>query len=63
MCCGEVRFAGARPADEHHIVRIIDEVTAVQRTHQGLVDGTLIEGKAREVTMCGQARRFHLAVN
>ena len=34
----QVRLAGARPADEHHVVRGIDEIATVQTTDECLID-------------------------
>ena len=57
---GQVCLAGARTADEHHVVRSLDERAAVQRAHQCLVHTGLTELEAGEVTVSGEAGCTHL---
>ena len=47
----EVCLAGARTADEHHVVPGLDERAAVQRAHQCLVHTGLAELEAGQVTV------------
>ena len=56
----QMRLAGARPADEHHVVRGIDEIATVQTTDECLIDLCLREIESRYVAMRRKSCRRHL---
>ena len=55
-----MRLAGARPANEHRVVRGVDELAGVQDSNQRFVDIGLGKLEPRRVTVCREARRSHL---
>jgi hypothetical protein len=55
-----VSLARARPADEHRVVRGLDELAGVQGSNQCFIDAGLRELEPRKITMRREARRPHL---
>ena len=48
---GQVSLAGAGSTDQHDVLRLIHEVSAVQLTHQRLIDRALREVEAGDVAI------------
>ena len=59
----QVRLAGAGPADQHDVLGFVQELAAVQRTHQRLVDSALFEVEAGEIAVRREAGHLHLVVD
>ena len=52
--CGQMRLAGARPANEHRVLRRVGELQRRQLPHQLLIDLCPLKVKARQVTVQGK---------
>ena len=61
--CGDVAFAGAGPADQNDVFRILYELTAMKLPDSGLVDVARCEVKAREVLVGWEARHLRVIGN
>src|SRR4051812_1021609 len=57
---GQMRFAGARSADQHDVVCLLHELAAMELAHQGFVRNALAKVEACQVAVSGEARNLHL---
>ena len=57
---GKMRLPGAGAADEDDVVRIFQELAAMELSHKRLVDLAAGEVEAREIAVVWEARRLHL---
>ena len=55
-----MRLARARPTDQHHVLRGLDELSLVQFTHQRFIDMGGGEIEARQIPMRRKPRSPHL---
>ena len=60
---GRVGLAGARPADEHRVVRVVGEGCARQGGHQLAVHRRDLEVEAGQVAVHGELRCVHLVAD
>ena len=60
---GDVGLAGARTADEDHVVGVFDELTPVKLAHQGFIDFAGRKIKTAQILVDGEARRLELVGN
>ncbi len=58
--CGNVGLACARPAHQHHVVGILQELTPVQLAHQGFVHLAVAEVEACQVPVRGEPGHLQL---
>ena len=57
---GDMGFAGAGPADQNDVMRVIHELTAMQRPDSGFVDLAGGEVKAGEILVGREPRGLHV---
>lgn len=60
---GNVALAGARAADQDHIVSVFNELAAMKLAHQGFVGFARGKIEAAQILVDGEARRLDLIPN
>ena len=59
----QMGFAGARTSDENYVLAVFQELAAMQRFHQRLIDKALTKVEASEIPVGRELGRLHLVVD